>query len=194
MKAEIKKKKLSGLVEIIPEVYEDERGFLARSYEKKAFQKLGLNIGWKEQSLHHTNKKYTLRGLYIQLPPYSEGKLLSVINGEMLWVSVDLRKNSKTFGQWDSLVLTGALHNLLYAPRGLAHGCVSLSDDVDLLITSDNEFAAAHGVGILWSDKDLDIDWNLGTNTPFVSARDGAYPSFQNFKENIHRNHKTRIV
>ena len=183
MNIEIKKKKLDGLIELVPEVFEDERGFLARIYDERIFKKFGLPTEWMEESHHFTRKKHTLRGLYTQRPPFSEGKLLRVIRGEMLWVSVDVRTDSRTFGQWDSIVLSGSGKNMLYATRGFAHGCVSLTDDVDLLIQSDNYFSSEHGIGIIWNDKDMNIDWNLGGITPFVSERDGGYSSFKEFKE-----------
>jgi len=180
----IKKKKIDGFIEIIPEVYEDERGFLARLYDEKIFKSLGLNTKWTEESHHHTDKKHTLRGLYVQLPPFSESKLLRVIRGKLLWVVIDLRKNSQTFGQWDSVVLSDEIKNSIYTTRGLGHGCLSLTDDVDLLIKSDNFFSAEHGVGIVWNDKDLNIDWNLKEDAPFIiSERDKGYSSFKNFKE-----------
>lgn len=183
MKMEIKKKKLEGFIEIVPEVYEDERGFLARLYDERIFKDLELPTKWTEESHHHTRKKGILRGLYVQLPPFSEGKLLHVTKGEMLWVSVDVRKGSKTFGLWDSVILSDKVKNLLCVASGLAHGCLSLTDDVDLIIKSDNYFSAEHGVGIIWNDVDLNIDWNLGGNAPFLSERDKNYSSFKAFKE-----------
>ncbi len=176
------KKKIDGLIELVPEVHEDERGFLARIYDERMFEKLGFQTKWTEISHHHTNKKNIIRGLYIQLPPHSEGKLLRVVRGEMLWVSVDVCRDSKTFGAWDSIVLSETRKNLLLTARGFAHGCVSLTDDVDLIINSDNYFSAEHGAGIIWNDPDLNIDWNLQGATPFVSERDKKYPSFQEFK------------
>lgn len=183
MKMEIKKKKLEGFIELIPEVYEDERGFLARLYDERIFKNLGLPIRWTEESHHHTRKDGILRGLYVQLPPFSEGKLLRVTKGGMLWVSVDVRKGSKTFGLWDSVILSDKTKNLLFAAPGLAHGCLSLTDDVDLIIKSDNYFSAEHGVGIVWNDTDLNIDWNLKGDIPFISERDKNYPTFREFKE-----------
>lgn len=183
MNIELKKRKLDGLIELVSEVFEDERGFLARIYDERIFKNSGLPTEWTEESHHFTRRKHTLRGLYTQLQPFSEGKLLRVIRGEMLWVSVDVRADSPTFGQWDSIVLSGLRKNMLYTARGFAHGCVSLTDDVDLLIRSDNYFSSKHGIGIIWNDKDLNIDWNLGSVPPFVSEYDSGYSSFKEFKE-----------
>lgn len=178
---EVHKGKLEGFIELVPEVFEDNRGFLARIYEERVFKDLKLPTRWTEESYHHTSKKNILRGLYVQKPPFSEGKLLHVVRGEMLWVSVDVRKNSKTFGMWDSVVLSDKRHNTLLTDRGLAHGCVSLTDGVDLLIQSDNYFSADYGIGIAWNDPDLNIDWKLHDTEPMISERDKQYPSFHDF-------------
>lgn len=179
----IKKKKINGFVEIIAESYTDERGFLTRLYDEKIFQSLGLNTKWTQESHHHTYKKYTLRGLHVQLPPFSEGKLLRVTRGKLLWVVIDLREDSKTFGQWDSVILSDEAKNSIYIERGFGHGCLSLTDNVDLMIKSDNYFSPKHGVGIIWNDKDLNVDWNLKGNAPFICKRDKNYPTFKDFKE-----------
>lgn len=173
---------IDGFVEIIPDCYEDDRGFLARIYDEREFKKLGLPVQWTEESHHHTARKNILRGLYVQCNPFSEGKLLRVIRGEMLWVSVDVRKNSPTFGRWNSVVLSEGKRNLLSTVRGLMHGCLSLTDDVDLLIKSDSYFSADHGTGILWNDEELNIDWGL-KDMPVISERDKTYPSFREFVE-----------
>lgn len=179
----IKKKRFDGFIEIIPEPYKDERGFLTRLYDEKIFKSFGLNTKWVQESHHHTYKKYTLRGLHVQLPPFSEGKLLRVIKGKLLWVVIDLRKNSKTFGQWDSVILSDEVKNSIYIKRGFGHGCVSLTDNVDLVIKSDNYFSSKHGVGIIWNDKELNINWQLGKNLPLISERDKNYLTFKEFKK-----------
>ncbi len=183
MNIQLAQGKLDGFVELIPEIYEDDRGFLTRIYDERIFEKAGLPVIWTEESHHHTRKKHTLRGLYVQKPPFSEGKLLRAVRGEMLWVSVDLRKGSSTFGQWDSLILSGEKKNMLCTARGFAHGCVALTDEVDLLIRSDNYFSAEHGIGIVWNDPILAIDWQLNGAIPNISERDKAYPSFEEFQQ-----------
>lgn len=181
---EIRKKKLEGLLEIIPEIYRDERGFLSRFYEERIFQKFGLNLKWTEDLHHHTNKKHTLRGIYIQAPPLTEGKIMRAIRGKALWVVVDVRKNSPTFGQWDSAVLSDEEMNIFYTPKGLAHGTLSLTDDVDLVIKGDTYFSAKeHGIGIRWDDPDLNIDWGLEGREPIVSEEHKGYMSFREFRE-----------
>lgn len=181
----IQKKKMGGMVELVPEVFEDDRGFLARVFDERVFEELGLPTVWREISHHFTKRKGILRGMYVQREPFAEGKLLRVIRGEMLWVSVDVRKNSETFGEWDSMVLSETRKNLLCTSRGFAHGCVSLTDNVDLMIQSDNFFSAEHGLGFIWNDKDVNIDWQIKGETPFISERDKEYQTFQEFKEKL---------
>lgn len=179
----IKKKKLDGFMEIIPKAHTDKRGFLVRLYDKEIFQKFGINAKWVQESHSHTSKKHTLRGLHVQLPPFSEEKLIRAINGKILWVAVDLRKNSKTFGKWDYVVLSGQLKNIIYVSRGFAHGCLSLSDNCDLVIKSDNYFSQNHSTGIIWNDKDLNIEWGLKRKVPLISKRDKNYLTFKEFKQ-----------
>lgn len=183
MEIQIRKGTLDGFIEIIPEIYEDERGFLVRLYDERIFKNLELPTKWTEESHHHTRRRHILRGLYTQLPPFSEGKLLRVISGEMLWVSVDVRRNSSSYGSWDSVILSSTCKNLLYVARGFAHGCLSLTDGVDLLIKSDNYFSQEHGIGFAWNDPNLTIDWRLNGATPYVSERDREYPSFREFTQ-----------
>ncbi len=177
------KKKLDGFIELIPEPYQDERGFLSRLYDEKIFKSLELNTHWTQESHQHSYKKYTLRGLYVQLPPFSEGKLLRATRGKLQWVVVDLRKGSKAFGHWDSVVLSDEVKNSIYIERGFGHGCLSLTDKVDLILKSDDYFLPEHGVGIVWNDPDLNVDWDLKGNIPFLRERDKNYPTFKDFIE-----------
>ena len=179
---EITKKNIDGISLLSIHEYADERGFVMRIYDECEFQNAGLPIHWAETTQQHWNKKNILRGLYIQTPPHSEGKLLRVTHGELLWVSVDLRKGSKTFGQWDSTVLSEKQKNVLYIPRGFAGG-VSLADDTDLILQTDNYYAEEKGIGILWNDPELNIDWQLNGTAPFVSEGYKKYPSFAEFKK-----------
>ena len=177
-------KKLDGVIEIIPEPHKDSRGFLVRCYDKKIFKGFGINTKWVQESHSHTYKKYTLRGLHVSLPPHLEAKLIRAIKGEVLWVVVDLRKDSPTFGKYHPIILSDKLKNLLYVKRGFAHGCISLTDNCDLIVKSDNYYSPKIGTGIKWDDPELDIDWNLNGESPYlISERDKNYPTFKKFKE-----------
>ena len=179
---EIKEKRLKGFKEIILEPHKDNRGFLVSLYDKEAFKEHGLNTNWIQTFHSHTEKANTIRGLYGQLSSFSEAKVIKAINGKMLWVVVDLRKDSETFGQWDSIILSNELGNMVYVENGFANGCFSLTDNVDLIIKTDNLFSYEYGFGIKWSDSDLNIDWPTKESI-IISDKDNNYPSFNNFKE-----------
>ena len=175
---------LEGLFEITPESHNDFRGFLTRVWDDNIFQEAGLNAKWVQESHSHTEKRNTIRGFHVQFSPYTEAKLIRAIKGEVKWVVVDLRKNSSTFGQWTSAVLTDKLKNILYIDKGFANGSITLSDEVDLIIKADNYFGQNLGTGINWKDPDLCIDWCLiPEEKPIVLERDDHYPSFKEFKE-----------
>lgn len=177
---------LQGAFEVTPETFTDERGWMSRIYDEKIFQDniyeaSGQVWEWKQDSHSHTKMKGILRGLFICLPPHLEGKLIRIIRGTMQWVIVDLRKNSDTYGKWHSVLLEESKHNALLVPRGFAHGCLSISDHVDLLLKSDNYFSASHGAGIKWNDEKLDVNWMLNGHQPQISERDANYGSFADF-------------
>lgn len=180
---EIQEGKFKGVYEICSETHNDNRGFISHAYSSDLLEEQSLNTTWVKEYHSYTTKKYTIRGLYIQLPPHVEGKLISAFRGEMMWVFVDLRKGSETFGQWSSVVLSEDQKNSIYLPKGFAHGCVSLSDDCSLYLKSDSHYSEANGVGIIWNDKDLNVNWRLDGAVPLVSEGHQKYGTFKEFKE-----------
>lgn len=178
----IRRTKLDGFLELTPEPYIDERGFFVRLYDEQVFRELGLRTIWVQESHSHSIKGGIVRGLHIQFPPYTEGKLIRAIRGSALWVAVDLRKGSPTFGQWDSILLSDELKNSMYVEPGFANGHVSLTP-CDLVIKASSYYAPGHDTGICWNDPDLRIDWKLGDLVPFLRERDKSYPTFKEFKE-----------
>jgi dTDP-4-dehydrorhamnose 3,5-epimerase len=178
----IKRCEIDGILEIQSETYADERGWISRAYDQEVFSELSLNTRWVQDSHSRTRSKNTLRGIYVSLPPHCEGKLVKILRGRMQWVTVDLRMESATYSRWHSFILDGDEHNAVYADRGFAHGCLSLSDDCDLLLKSDNTFSAADSTGIAWNDSDLGIQWNL-IGHPMISPQHAAYQSFQEYQK-----------
>ena len=172
---------ISGVVEIIPSVFEDERGSLVRLFDSEWLP--NPMISWVQESLSRTRKRGTLRGLHFQYPPFTESKLIRITQGRMLWVLVDIRKNSPTYRKHLSVELDAAKGSLIYAEKGFAHGCISLSDNCDLVVLSDNLFSEKNGGGIKWSDKELAIDWKLSDDSPLVSRAHEEYRSFAEFDE-----------
>jgi dTDP-4-dehydrorhamnose 3,5-epimerase len=173
-------KKMKGLYEIIPVPFKDWRGYMCRLFDREVFDKAGLRMRCVQESRSYTKKKNTIRGFHVSLPPHLEGKTGTCIRGRVMWVCIDVRKNSPTFGQWDTFILSDKLNNMFYAEPGFAHGNLTLTDNVDLLLRAENYFH--QGTGIKWDDPDLKVKWNL-KGKPLISARDKNYPTFKEFKK-----------
>lgn len=183
MEMEFRKKNLEGLCEIVCEPFTDERGFLGRAFDTEKFRDNGIDVTWTEQSISYTARKDTVRGLYSQMPPHTERKLISVVMGRMFWVTIDIRKNSPTFGHWESTVLSPDGINGLFVESGFAHGCMSLTDDCYLILNAEGYFSPDHAVGIIWNDKDLAIEWPLDGREPLVSQGHSEFGTFAEFKK-----------
>ncbi|OGF52115.1 dTDP-4-dehydrorhamnose 3,5-epimerase [Candidatus Giovannonibacteria bacterium RIFCSPLOWO2_02_FULL_43_11b] len=175
-----KKTKLEGVWIIELEPNADTRGFFARTYDKKLFEEHGIARDWVEESESFSKHKGTVRGLHFQYPPHWEGKLMRISSGEAFLVWVDLRKNSLTFGQWDSLVLTPEKRSMIYTPRGFANGLCTLSDNCTLLYKIDNQYHPEKQDTVLWNDVDLGIEWPV-KEAKELSERDTNAKSFKEF-------------
>jgi dTDP-4-dehydrorhamnose 3,5-epimerase len=117
-----------------------------------------------------------LRGLHFQKKPFEQGKLVRVITGKALDIAVDLRENSTTFGKYASFLLDSRLNNMVFVPEGFAHGFLALEDTI-FAYKCTNFYNKAAESGIIWNDKDLNINW--GITQPIVSEKDLALPSFE---------------
>lgn len=173
---EIKPLKIQGSYEINLRRIEDTRGYFMRSYDRNAFAELGLQTEWVQENESLSTRLQTIRGLHFQKPPYAETKLVRVIQGAILDVFVDLRRDSKTFGQWVSVELSAKNNKAVYIPRGFAHGFCTLTEMVIVQYKVDNVYAPEYEGGIRWNDPNLNIDWK--TKNPFVSQRDAQLPFF----------------
>lgn len=164
--------KISDVIIIEPQVFGDDRGFFLESYNEKTFaQKTGIQEKFVQDN-HSRSAKNVLRGLHYQIQQ-PQGKLVRVVIGEVFDVAVDLRKNSPTFGEWVSCILSAANKRLLWVPPGFAHGFLVLSESADFLYKTTDYYAPEYERAILWNDPTLNIDWPLQT-TPLLSAKDQA--------------------
>jgi dTDP-4-dehydrorhamnose 3,5-epimerase len=176
----IKERELKGVFEIQLEPKEDRRGFFMRVYDDNVFKNHGLHRNWVQENHSLNKKKNTVRGFHFQLPPHSETKLVRVISGKVLDVFLDLRKNSPTFGQWDSIVLSGENKKMLYIPRGFGHGICTLEDNTAMLYKVDNYYTPDHEGDIIWNDPEIGVDWPLD-GKPILSEKDSKAKSFKEF-------------
>ena len=117
-----------------------------------------------------------LRGLHYQKPPFEQTKLVRVIEGEVLDVAVDLRKNSPTFGNWESVILSGDNKKQFFIPKGFAHGFVVLSKEAIFSYKVDNYYSPQHETGIRYDQKDLNINWILPKSSITISSKDRELP------------------
>ena len=172
--------KISDLIIIEPRVFGDARGYFLESYNQKKFEEVVGKISFVQEN-ESKSSKGVLRGLHFQKPPFEQAKLVRCIEGEVLDVAVDIRKNSKTYGQHVTVLLTGENNRQLFVPRGFAHGFLVLSDTATFLYKVDNTYAPDHDAGIRWNDKELNIQWGMEECEVLVSTKDAELPFFLEF-------------
>jgi len=162
---------------IEPTVHGDDRGYFVETFRQDLFEE---TLGYKVNFIQDNESKSTkgvLRGLHYQLPPYTQAKLVRVIEGRVLDVVIDIRKSSHTFGQHASVELTGENKHQLFIPHGFAHGFVVLSDSATFAYKVDNYYAPEHDRGIAFDDIKLTIDWQLPLNELQLSDKDKTHPN-----------------
>lgn len=176
---EIKTLKLAGTFEIVIKKLGDARGYFMETYSSKLFTDNNLQTDWVQENQSLSERKHTIRGLHFQIPPFAQTKLVRAIQGEILDVFVDLRKDSETYGQWDSIHLSANNCKAVYVPRGFAHGFCTLTENTIIQYKVDNPYAPEYDNGIRWNDPDIKIDWQ--TESPILSAKDEKLQFFKDF-------------
>jgi dTDP-4-dehydrorhamnose 3,5-epimerase len=156
---------------IEPHVFEDSRGFFFESFREDVFKnETSLNVSFVQDN-HSKSFQGVLRGLHYQLPPYAQGKLTRVIQGEVLDIAVDIRRSSRTFGQYVAEILSSNNKKQLYIPEGFAHAVLTLSETSEYLYKTTDYYHSQSERCILWNDKTLNIDWPKNINI-FLSPKD----------------------
>ena len=176
------KTKLSGLMLIDPFCAPDSRGFLSKVYERQIFAAQGISLSpWEE--LRSCSKKGVLRGLHIQRR-HSQDKLVQVLHGAVFDVAVDLRAGSATFGQWEGFYLTAENRQMLYIPKGFAHGFLALEDDTLFSYLCGDQYDPEADGGIRWDDPQLAVQWPLErVGRVVLSPKDEALPLLADYLE-----------
>ena len=164
---------IPGLVIVEPRAFADDRGFFLESYKKSDFVKNGIAAEFLQDN-HSLSSKGVLRGVHYQKPPYTQAKLVRVINGTAWDVAVDIRKNSSTYKKWVGVELSGENRKMFYIPEGFAHSFVALTDEVHLMYKCSNEYSPSHDAGIIWKDPELAIKWPV--DKPLLSDKDLVLP------------------
>lgn len=164
--------KLSGVVIIEPKVFGDTRGFFQETWQKSRYEALGIQGEFVQDNLSFSTRG-VLRGLHYQ-QPHAQGKLVSVIQGEVFDVAVDIRSGSPTFGQWVGVMLTGDNHRQIWVPPGFAHGFCVISETSYFTYKCTDVYTPEAEGGIVWNDPDIGIEWPLADVS--LSAKDKLYP------------------
>ncbi len=170
--------KISDIVLIEPSFYPDTRGFFAEVYRKDVFAKNGIYTDFVQDN-HSSSGKGALRGLHYQIPPKTQAKLVRVVEGEIYDVAVDIRRNSKTFGQYVGEILSAKNRRMMYIPAGFAHGFLALEEGTEILYKVSDFYSPEHERGVLWNDPSIAISWpKLGVDYS-LSEKDKKCPSLK---------------
>ena len=175
--------KIEGLLILEPRIFGDDRGWFMESFNQKEFEKAlierKLDVPNFVQDNHSFSQKGTLRGLHFQNTPYAQGKLVRVVQGRAWDVAVDIRANSKTYGEWVGVELSAENYKQFWIPEGFAHGFLALEDNTQFLYKTTNYYNKDSEGSILWSDTTLAIDWPLASKDILLSDKDQQAPIFQ---------------
>ena len=168
---------IPGCFEILPKIHKDARGVFIKNFHAPEFRELGLDSDFREE-FYSVSKRGVLRGLHFQNPPAALSKLVFCVEGDILDAVVDLRKKSATFGKAFTIKLTAGGANMLYIPKGCAHGFYALSKKVVMLYKTSGVYSPEHDTGILWSSAG--IKWP--TARPSISPRDASFPALADLR------------
>lgn len=168
----VKETKLKGCFVIEPEIFEDERGYFFESFSHRDFcEAIGREVNFVQDNIS-LSQKGVLRGLHFQKEEHAQAKLVSVLQGKIQDVVVDLRKDSPTFGQYLSIELSEKNKRQLFIPRGFAHGFLTLSKSAKVFYKCDNYYNSEAEGGIRYDDILLGINWELKKEEIIVSVKD----------------------
>jgi len=175
----IEQTNLQGCFVIKPNVFKDERGWFFESFNVNIFNReTGIAASFVQDN-ESKSSKGVLRGLHFQTGDYAQAKLVRVVKGSVLDVCVDIRKDSKTFGKYYSLILDDKEHKQLYIPRGFAHGFLVLENDTVFSYKCDNYYYKPSESGIVFNDKKLNINWGVSEDQVILSEKDKQLPTFE---------------
>ena len=166
---------------IEPRVHIDNRGYFVETFKQAQFDEaVGYKVEFVQDNESKSISKGVLRGLHFQSSPYTQAKLVRVVEGKVLDVAVDIRKNSETFGHHVAIELSAENKKQLFIPHGFAHGFVVLSDSATISYKVDAYYAADHNEGIAYNDPEININWGFQKREVILSEADKNYPTLAN--------------
>jgi dTDP-4-dehydrorhamnose 3,5-epimerase len=175
--------KLKGCFTIEPKIIRDERGYFMESFNERTFQKgIEQNVHFVQDNQSFSSKG-VLRGLHYQCGEHAQAKLVRVLQGEVLDVAVDIRPDSETYGQHEAVILSGENQNQFFIPKGFAHGFLVLSETATFFYKCDNFYNKESEGGIIFSDPEINIDWQFEIDKLIISEKDQILPTLSNSKK-----------
>ncbi|MCE5333354.1 MAG: dTDP-4-dehydrorhamnose 3,5-epimerase [Desulfobacteraceae bacterium] len=169
----VKEGKLPGIVSIEPRIFKDARGHFLELYREERYSASGIPQAFVQDNMSCSGRN-VLRGLHYQFGRFPQGKLITVLEGRIWDVALDIRRGSPTFGRFAAEILSSEDYRQLYIPEGFAHGFCVLSDKALVMYKATNRHAPEEEKGILWNDPDLGIDWPV--KDPILSEKDRRLP------------------
>lgn len=175
--------KLKGCFIIEPTIFQDERGYFMESYNEEKFsQAVGQNVHFVQDNQSFSTKG-VLRGLHYQCGEHAQAKLVRVLQGQVLDVAVDIRPDSVTYGQYETVILSAENQKQFFVPKGFAHGFLVLSETATFFYKCDNFYNAASEGGIIYNDTDLAINWMTPFKDLNISSKDLELPTLEKAKK-----------
>lgn len=174
------KTEIKDVIIIEPKIFEDSRGYFYESYNEKVFKENGIDCTFVQDNKSKSSYG-VIRGLHCQLGEHAQAKLVSVTEGKVLVVAVDVRKNSKTFGKYIAIELSSENMRQMFIPRGFLHGFSVLSDTAIFSYKCDNFYCKEAEFGVKYNDKTLNIDWKIPENKILLSEKDANAANLEDY-------------
>lgn len=171
---------IDGLLVIEPQIFTDSRGYFFESYSKTKFAEAGLDIDFVQDNQSFSAKN-SVRALHAQSNPHAQAKLVRVIQGSVLDIAVDIRKDSPTYGKYETFELSSKNQLQVFIPQGFLHGFIALEDDTIFTYKVNNYYSKDCEIGIKWNDPTLSIKWGISEAEALVSPKDMVLPDFKEF-------------
>jgi dTDP-4-dehydrorhamnose 3,5-epimerase len=180
----VTKTAFEGLLIIEPEIFDDSRGYFFESYNKKQLRNFGIDIDFVQDNQSRSVKN-VIRGLHFQTAPHQQVKLVRILQGTILDIAVDLRRDQPTFKQVFSFELSAENKVQIIIPKGFAHGFSVLSDAAEILYKSDDYYHPECASGVIYNDPELNIDWKINDALVTVSDKDKMLPKLSELPQSF---------
>jgi dTDP-4-dehydrorhamnose 3,5-epimerase len=173
MPFEFVRTEIASVIVVKPRVFRDDRGFFMETYRHSDFVKGGIPEHFVQDN-HSRSSGGVLRGLHYQKNPKAQGKLVRCVSGRIFDAAVDIRAGSPTYAKWVGVELSAENGDMLYVPKGFAHGFLVLSDSAEIIYKCTDEYSPDNDRGIIWNDPDISLSWPI--REPLLSSKDAANP------------------